>query len=141
MCAENRRDAVDTQLGGLIVFFVVTLVGTVSLWILDLTGLVDNVLLSGVDKHQYLGALAGDLFAMPLLAACIFGLMRRRRWALFATQVEMGAWIYSSLLTFVMVASRGSSGLDVFALVWSPIYIAVAVYAVWLTWRVQDRFL
>ena len=140
MCGESRRDGLDGQIAALIAFFVITLVGTVSLWVLDLTGLVDNVLLSGVDKHQYLGALAGDLFAMPLLVACIVGLLRRRRWALMATHVEMGAWIYSSLLTLVMVASRGSSGLDVFALVWSPVYIIVAVYGVWLTWRAQDRF-
>jgi hypothetical protein len=141
MSGESLRDGFDKQLDALIVFFVITLVGTVSLWALDITGLVDNVLLSGVDRHQYFGALAADLFAMPLLAACIVGLVRRRRWALFATQVEMGAWIYSSVLTLVMVLSRGWSGLDVFAIVWGPIYIVVAVYAVWLTWRTQARFL
>jgi hypothetical protein len=128
----------NPQLDWIIAFFIVTLIGTAALWILDISGSVRNVLLSGFTHEQYLGFLASDLFALPLLAVSILGLRRRKFWGYVATQIEMGSWIYSSLGSLVIAVAKG--GKDIFVLIWSPVYLVAAVCVIFLTWKIRGRF-
>ena len=126
------------QLTIIVIFFICTLVGTVSLWILDITGVLKNVLLSDFTRVQYVGFLASDLFAMPLLLVSIIGLLKMKFWGYVATQMEMATWIYSSVGSFVMAVQKG--GDDIFVLIWSPVYIGFAIYVVLYTWKIRVRF-
>jgi hypothetical protein len=126
------------KLNSIIIFFIITFLGTISLWILDILGIVKNVLLSDFTQPQYFGYLAGDLFAMPLLLVSIIGLYRMKFWGYVATQIEMGAWIYTSVASLVAAVLKGFD--DIFALMWSPIYLLVAMYVVFYTWKMRDQF-
>ena len=126
------------RLNPIIIFFTMTLIGTVMLWVLDILGIVQNVLLSDLTKPQYFGFLAGDLFAMPLLLVSIIGLSRMKFWGYVATQIEMGTWVYTSLVSLVTTITKGFN--DVFVIMWSPIYLLVAIYVIVYTWKIRNSF-
>ena len=134
MIHENR----PKQLNTIIIFLICTLSGTIFLWILDFTGILKNVLLADFTRAQYWGFLACDLFALPLLLISIIGLSKMKFWGYIATQIEMGTWIYSSVGSFVMAFLKENK--DIFVLLWSPVYIVVAVYVIVYTWKIRESF-
>lgn len=126
------------RLNILVIIYTLTLIVTTGIWIADLTGLHKNVALSGLSISQYHGFLAGDIFAMPLLFFTIIGLSKMRFWGYILLQIEMGTWIYSSIVGLVTNISSG--GKDVFLLLWAPLYIFVAVYSVIFTYKIRSQF-
>ena len=122
----------------IIVLFSVVFLGTTTLWILDLLNIQKNVLLSDFTYAQYLGFLAGDLFAMPLLLVSAIGLYKLKFWGFILTQVEMGTWIYTSVASFVSVAAKGYD--DLFVLVWSPLFVLLSLYVIVKTYKNRNYF-
>lgn len=122
----------------IIIFLICTLIGTTVQWILDFSGVVKNILLSDFTKQQYMGFFACDLFALPLLLISIIGLLKMKFWGYIATQIEMGTWIYSSIGSFIMSILKDNK--DIFVLIWSPVYIIVAIYVIIYTWKIRKSF-
>ena len=91
----------------IIIFFICTLFGTAGLYFLDLSCVWKNQILSTVTKSQYFGFLTGDILAMSLLIVCIIGLFKMKFWSYIATQIEMGMWIYTSLVSLVFTILDG----------------------------------
>ena len=112
-------------------FFICTFIGTIGLWILDIAGILKNVLLSRFTSNQYWGFFATDVLSMTLLFLAIVGLKKHARWGLIVTHVAMGTWLYSSIGSLVMTLLNSPK--NIFVILWSPIYIGFAIYVIWVT--------
>ena len=122
----------------IIIFFICTLIGTIILYVLDFSGFLKNQILNSLTRSQYLGFLTGDIFAMSLLLICIIGLYKMKFWGYIATQIEMGIWIYTSIVSLITTIINGFN--DIFVLFWGPVYLLVAIIVIFYTWKIRNQF-
>jgi hypothetical protein len=142
---ENHMDAAERRPAGVTAVAIINAVAailTFAFWLLVFTRLFLGHRFPDAAARAAAAATAGYLvadlvWALPLLAFSVAGLLRLRGWGWLLAQMVNILWLYS--LTAVWVR-------DLFAGVISPgavLFLPFALVAAWATfylWRVRSRF-